>query len=133
MHKALTVYLSVFLLVALLAYALVNHWSRIDPPDQSLQAPFQMQPVPFNTGLKKQDWSFWGASGMQGDDGLYHLFVSRIGKCCGLKAWDFNSEVVRAVAEMVTWLDYAPRSCGAQLTHFAGPRDGLVSGSALVK
>lgn len=40
--------------------------------------------------------SYWGGSPIQGDDGRYHLFVSRMKNSCGLSTWLRNSECVRA-------------------------------------
>lgn len=41
----------------------------------------------------------WGGNAVQGDDGLYHLYVTEIaGKNCGLTAWKHNSQVVHATS-----------------------------------
>mmetsp|Transcript_11041 Transcript_11041/g.22001 ORF Transcript_11041/g.22001 Transcript_11041/m.22001 type:complete len:391 (+) Transcript_11041:43-1215(+) len=56
------------------------------------------RPSPFS-GFNEALNSSWGGSIIQDpDDGLYHMFVSRLAGHCGLNAWAHNSEVVRATS-----------------------------------
>ena len=91
--------LAIVTILGVLLYLVVDYSSRIEPANPSLAAPFKLLPSSRHGGLKASDWSFWGASGVQGEDGRYHLFASRMGSQCGLKSWDFNSEIVRATAD----------------------------------
>jgi len=43
--------------------------------------------------------SFWCGSVIQGEDGRYHMFSSRMAHNCGLDVWSVNSECVRAVSD----------------------------------
>ena len=86
-------------ILALGGYTYVHHSSRILSPDPSIVAPFKVHPSARGGGLRSADEAFWGASGGKGNDGRYHLYVSRMGRHCGLNAWDLNSEIVRAVSD----------------------------------
>lgn len=56
-----------------------------------------LRPADKNQGLNDltNGNSYWGGSPIQGDDGRYHLFVSRMKNNCGLNTWLRNSECVR--------------------------------------
>ena len=92
---------SLIVLVFVLAGGIlfVHHSSRIVPHNPELVIPFVLHASPKGGGLRHSNHSFWGASGIRADDGEYHLYASRMGKQCGLEAWDLNSEIVRAVAD----------------------------------
>ena len=85
--------------LGLVGYLYIDHSSRIVPHDPALMAPFTVHESAKGGGLRSASQSFWGASGVPGPDGRYHLYASRMGRACGLEAWDFNSEIVRATAE----------------------------------
>ena len=86
------------ILVALLL--LIYSWipRSIPLPDPALNVPFAIHASPRDGGLRRDDESFWGGSGVKGPDGRYHLFASRMGGGCGLESWKLNSEVVRATS-----------------------------------
>ncbi len=49
--------------------------------------------------LEDDEWFTWGASVIAGDDGRYHMFVSRWKKVYTFFGWLTKSEIVRAVAD----------------------------------
>ena len=64
--------------------------------------PFQkrIQPAPVNGGFKMDGYWVWGGCPVKGEDGKYHLFVSRWKKDMPFYiGYVFQSEVVRAVSE----------------------------------
>ncbi|KAJ1454076.1 hypothetical protein M885DRAFT_618325 [Pelagophyceae sp. CCMP2097] len=56
-------------------------------------------PAPRNGGLHLANYSTWGASVVQDDTGLYHMFASRIAGHCDLSKWYPNSAIVRATSD----------------------------------
>lgn len=55
-----------------------------------------IRPTQAETGVDIDDVSTWGGSPVKGEDGRYHLFMSRMTNQCGLESWQRNSECVRA-------------------------------------
>ena len=58
----------------------------------------RLLPVPMHASFRQDAWLTWGGSVARGDDGLYHMFVSRWPREEGHRAWVTHSEVAHAVA-----------------------------------
>lgn len=56
-------------------------------------------PAPKNGGFYDPDYWIWGSSVIKGEDGKYHMFVSRWTKQVGFGNWVTNSQVVHAIAD----------------------------------
>lgn len=59
----------------------------------------RFEPLDLNRGFRMSDYWVWGGSAIKGEDGRYHLFVSRWSKKAGFLQWATHSEVVRASAD----------------------------------
>lgn len=59
---------------------------------------FKFGPAPARGALRMPGYWIWCASPILGDDGRYHLFVSRWSKKVTMLHWATNSEVIRAAA-----------------------------------
>ncbi len=59
----------------------------------------QLLPAPIGGGFEMEDYWVWGSSVIKGEDGKYHMFVSRWAKDIGFGKWVTNSEIVRAVSD----------------------------------
>lgn len=56
--------------------------------------------APVNGGFRMEGYWVWGSSVIQGEDGLYHMFVSRIPDSLNFTpSWMCASEIVHAVSE----------------------------------
>lgn len=64
----------------------------------SLPGVEKLLPVPMHAHFKLADWLTWGGSAVKGDDGLYHMFVSRWPRATGHNGWVTHSEIAHAVA-----------------------------------
>ncbi len=56
-------------------------------------------PTETNSGYNQTNYSTWGGSIIKGDDGRWHMFVSRFSENCGLSSWVTNSEIVQATSQ----------------------------------
>ncbi|MCT4644010.1 MAG: glycoside hydrolase family protein [Carboxylicivirga sp.] len=54
---------------------------------------------PRDGGLKETDKSYWGASVIKGDDGLFHAFITTFCNNCGVNTWKHNSEIIHATSK----------------------------------
>jgi len=55
--------------------------------------------APVNGGFEQKDYWVWGSSVVEGDDGLFHMFVSRWPKTLPFHpGWMVASEVIHAVS-----------------------------------
>lgn len=62
--------------------------------------PFQIKPVKSNSGYRDPAYWVWGSSIIQGDDGLYHMFVARWSKKKPFfVTWATDSEIVHCFSE----------------------------------
>jgi len=58
-------------------------------------------PVSKGNVFEMEGWWVWGSSVVLGDDGKYHMFVSRVPKCLPFHpGWMIASEIVRAVSDV---------------------------------
>jgi len=60
----------------------------------------RIKTVSCNNGFELKDYWAWGSSVVKGDDGLYHMFVSRWNKKLPFPvSWVTDSEIVHAISE----------------------------------
>ena len=95
----------VLILIGLFTYACQNKKSISSQKETSATADNnafinKLEPAPVDGGFRMEEYWVWGGSPIQGEDGMYHLFVSRWKKDMPFYiGYVFQSEVVRAVAE----------------------------------
>ena len=61
----------------------------------------QFKPVSFPSGYGFPNITTWGGGVILGEDGKFHLFVSRMTNSCPLSTWTQNSRIDHAVADSV--------------------------------
>lgn len=90
-------------LVFVLFLFLVNCTEKKQQSDLvSLNLAKMIQPVPENSVLKNPDYNIWGASMVQTNDGICHLFYTRWPFETGFKGWLKNSDIVYATSKSPT-------------------------------
>jgi len=62
----------------------------------------ELAPVALHSVLKNPDYNIWGASMVQTDDGICHLFYTRWPFETGFKGWLKNSDIVYATSKSPT-------------------------------
>ena len=98
-----------FLVIAIFVFACSNNKASKNAksekqekvsPDKNLK--IELTPVSEKSVLKNPDYNIWGASMVQTDDGICHLFYTRWPFESGFKGWLKNSDIVYATSKSPT-------------------------------
>ncbi|MHC4123338.1 MAG: glycoside hydrolase family protein [Planctomycetota bacterium] len=100
MAKLINLRLVSILMLSVLFLVLTGCSTELFESNQKKAFIEKLQPAPVNGGFSMEGYWVWGASVIEGEDGLYHMFASRWPKAVPFhRNWVTNSEIVHAVSQ----------------------------------